>query len=749
MRKNGARQEDGHQQGIIMHLKLRASIVIAVAIGVLIPVSISSLVSLSQREEALMQQLALDHKRLTEILTLGMEEPLWNIDPKAGKRLLDSLREDERVSAIVVRDNQFGTFLTDEQPSRRKGRQYKLDRQVLHNNNVIGYVTLEMDSGQLDEEIAGTRTVFVLTVLGQLILSIVLIAAILQTRLVNPIGRLTRESQRLAHRELNEPFVWTRDDELGTLGSSLERTRQALQVLFEEVEAKNRALEHDLGIQAATERELQRHRNHLEELIKERTAALSVALGQAEAANRAKSIFLSNMSHEIRTPMNAILGYTQLMQRSPDLPPQIRKFADIIDKSGDHLLALINDVLEMSKIEAGRGTLQIEELNIRALMGDVHSMLKARSVEKGLAFTVNVDPAMPISIQTDSTKLRQILVNIIGNAIKFTDHGSIAVNASGVELEDGTVAIRIDIADTGPGISEQDLPKVFGAFEQTAAGRQKGGTGLGMPISRQYARMMGGDLAIDSEIGKGTTVHLNFVAQRSGEESAEQVSDVQRVTAVAPGSALPRILIVDDVVSNRDLLRLTLQGIGLTELHEANDGSAAVALVHTWRPDIILMDRRMPGMDGIDATRAIRELSDGHDVRIIMVTASAFVEDRELAMANGVDGFVSKPFREADVFAEIQRLYPALNFEYAQSTAVSQPIGRDRYQAEVAQLDVTLLADMVDMIQCGDVVRFEAVLEKRVSQHSPLLQVRLRELVEKFDYAGILAIFGSAENNAS
>ncbi|MGE5623180.1 MAG: HAMP domain-containing protein, partial [Bacillota bacterium] len=270
-----------------MHLKLRASIVLAVIVGLLIPASVTSVLTLGQLEHALTKRLAADHRRLANIVALGMQEPLWNLSYDSGRPLFDSLLSDERVSALTVRDKKFGTFLEQEFPERRRGRQFSLTRNVVYHDNVIGYVTVEMDSGQLDAEVARNRASFAVTVLGQLLLSLVLIVSLLQARLLAPIRRLMQESQQLARRELSEPFVWRSDDELGSLGNSLESTRQALQALFHEIESKNRELQRDIERRTATERELQRHRGHLEELVEERTAELTVAKERAEVANQA------------------------------------------------------------------------------------------------------------------------------------------------------------------------------------------------------------------------------------------------------------------------------------------------------------------------------------------------------------------------------------------------------------------------------------------------------------------------------
>ncbi|MGZ3254487.1 MAG: response regulator, partial [Burkholderiaceae bacterium] len=410
-------------------------------------------------------------------------------------------------------------------------------------------------------------------------------------------------------------------------------------------------------------------------------------------------------------------------------------------------LALINDILEMSKIEAGSVTLQTEDIHLRALMKDIESMLKMRAAEKGLALTFDISSNIPAVMHTDATKLRQILVNIIGNAIKFTDQGRIDIRAAVQRNEAETIVVGIEIADTGAGIAEHEKSKVFDPFEQTESGHRKGGTGLGMAISRQYARMMGGDLTFDSTLGKGTIVHFTFTAQgRQNTVSEASTVAAESILDLAPGSALPKILIVDDVKSNCDILRLMLEDVGFTEIREVADGKEVQAMVKLWQPDIVLMDRRMPGMDGLQATRLIRALPEAHHTRVIMVTASAFEEDRQLAMESGVDGFVSKPFREAEMLQELQKVFSGIVYRYDDGKEPASAATSEDWQAEAATLDPALIDALIELIECGDVVRFERLVAERLQQPVPDLCAHLQMLAQQFDYSSILVILKSVLN---
>ncbi|CAN5485999.1 hypothetical protein BH11PSE11_BH11PSE11_29800 [soil metagenome] len=490
------------------------------------------------------------------------------------------------------------------------------------------------------------------------------------------------------------------------------------------------------------EEELRRHRDHLGELVAERTSELTVARDQADAANRAKSAFLSNMSHEIRTPMNAILGYTQLMQRLPDLSPMMSSHISVLDRSGAHLMALIDSVLEMSKIEAGRTVLQEGDFNFNAVLRDVESMLGGRAAEKGLSMKLEVDPRIPDVIHADRTKVQQVLVNIIGNAVKFTDRGGIEVQVALLQAHPWGVVVGIDVIDTGPGIAAPDLPKVFEMFEQTASGREKGGTGLGMPISRRYARMMGGDLTLESTPGSGTTVHFSFaagLAEMDGKQA--RPAKTGGIVHITPDSPVPKILIVDDIASNRKLLRLMLEGVGLNSIRETADSALVCGLVSEWRPDLVLLDRRMPGMDGLQVTQAIRALPEGHAVRIIVVSASALDMERHDAVAHGADGFMSKPFRLHGILEEIRRLCPRLSFVYdeVEPDAGKSPEKLDHH-ADVAKIDSEVRAELIELIECGNVLHFERRIAEHVADSFPLLYARLHELSARFDYVNILEI---------
>jgi PAS domain S-box-containing protein len=487
---------------------------------------------------------------------------------------------------------------------------------------------------------------------------------------------------------------------------------------------------------------LEAHRG-LERKVKERTRELEAAKKSAEAANLAKSVFLSSMSHELRTPMNAILGFAQLMQRDPTLKRQQLNNLETINRSGQHLLALINDVLEISRIEAGRTERVDSAFDFHDFLLGIEEMMRVRAEAKEISLYVERGN-LPRYVENDENKLRQILINLLGNAVKFTDSGSVTLCVRAGKATGETVPVDFAVKDTGVGIAAEEMDKIFEPFVQMEVGKQRSeGSGLGLTICRKFVQLLGGEVSVISELGKSSEFSFTLPMKLVEADSLPQVETPAQVTGLEAGQPEYRILVVEDRPDNRQLLIDLLKQVGFQVL-EAVNGEEAFALFKDERPDLICMDMRMPVMDGYEATRRIKAMPDGKRTPIIALTASAFEEDRKAIMATGCDGFVRKPIKEHELFDSIKQLL-RVRFHYKDRTAESLKRAPLDLQA-LAQLPTGLKERLLDAAQQLDSKEVEKVVSEIETQSAPLAGA-LRELASEFHFDVVIKTIQSAINN--
>ncbi len=479
----------------------------------------------------------------------------------------------------------------------------------------------------------------------------------------------------------------------------------------------------------------------------QRTSELIFARDAAEQANRAKSVFLANMSHELRTPLNSILGFSSLMRRNPDLSDSQRESLDIINHSGEHLLNLINDVLEMAKIEAGRQQLDISVFDLGALVLDVLDIMHLRAEKKGLQLLLDQSSDFPRYIKGDEMRLRQILLNLVSNAVKFTQEGGVTIRLG--TRQNTHHHLIIEIEDSGPGINEQDQARLFQPFvqlETTDGKQQREGTGLGLALTHEFIHMMGGEIILESVVGKGSLFRVDLPLEPANAEEVDKVQTKAQssIVGLAPNQPTYRILIAEDQRENRLLLQQLVVNVGMPTRYVEN-GKECIRVFKEWHPDLIFMDRRMPIMDGLEATRKIRQLPGGNEVKIIAVTASVFKEQREEIIAAGTSHVVQKPYRPEDIY---ESMADQLGLKFLYETDVNstrEKISNAELVIKLTGLSESLRDELRQALQSLDHNAIVLAIEK-IRDVDTALADTLQQHTDNFDYPAILTALGEDEN---
>ncbi len=593
---------------------------------------------------------------------------------------------------------------------------------VSANDRVVGHAALSVSGDRLRQRTRDLALI-VVVLLGVTVSLALLVSSRLQRIITSPIFHLVAVARRISRpgADYSQRAEKSTVEELAILSD-------AFNGMLDQIEQRDRVLSQANQI--------------LEQRVAERTAELVAAKETAERANRAKTVFLANMSHELRTPLHAVLGFSRLMRDSPGITPRQTESLDIISRSGERLLDIINNVLEIARIEAGRVVLEETAFDLHQMLYETQSLMSVKAAEKGLAFVLRLAPDLPRHVWGDARKLGQVLLNLVGNAIKYTEKGGATLRASPVARESPErIQFRFEVEDTGPGISPEDRSRLFSPFvrldERQSA---EGGTGLGLALSKEYVELMGGTMAVESQVGHGSRFHFEIWMRVLTAEVAAPPALRTRVAALAEGEPHHRILIVEDQPESRLLVRWLLEPLGF-EVAEANNGQQAVKLFREWHPALIFMDIRMPVMDGMEATRIIRDLPGGAQCKIVAVTAHALEEEKQVIVSAGFNGFIRKPYREGELFTALeQQLGARFVLREHGPTTPEKPKGPlPLAVSEFERLPPSLVKALATAAeQLDQAASFEAV--EQIAAVDARLADRLRQLVDELRFKDLLAV---------
>ncbi|NES19695.1 MAG: response regulator [Symploca sp. SIO3E6] len=636
-------------------------------------------------------------------------------------------------------------------------------------------VTVVPESDFMAEISANTRITIFLCLVALLV---AIILGVLTARwITQPILKLNQaaKSLREGQWEQEAEVDSSRQDELGELAQSFSTMATQLQAAFKTLE------------QRVAERTFE---------LTESNRQLAVAKEKAEVANQAKSAFIANMSHELRTPLNAILGFSQLLTSSPELTSEHRDSIRIINQNGEHLLSLINNVLDLSKIEAGKTTLNPQNFDLWNLLDQTVDMFRLRAENQGLQLRLEREPNVPHCLYTDFLKLRQVLINLLNNALKFTTEGSVTLrvttklsivngqwsfvnghlsfvnghssfvnshlslannhvssvnnqvkdqqattkdkrptsnNKGQMTKDKRQMTIQFEVEDTGSGIATEDLDQLFQAFSQTQTGKDtQEGTGLGLAISRQFVQLMGGEIKVKSQVGVGSSFIFDIQALLGDITKIAPNQPTCKIIALAPNQPYYKILVVDDKATNRQLLIKLLNPLGFL-LREATNGEKAIAIWQEWEPDLIFMDMQMPVMDGYQATRQIKRGTQAHSTVVIALTASVLEEEKSIVLSAGCDDFVGKPFRGSVIF---DMLTKHLGVQYICEATHETLVKAPSYDLKATELKLMPTDWLTQLYQASTALNEELILSllQPIRERYPPLATALTDLVHQYRF---------------
>ena len=475
-----------------------------------------------------------------------------------------------------------------------------------------------------------------------------------------------------------------------------------------------------------------------EVILVQDVTAMANALEQSKVANRAKSQFLANMSHELRTPLNSVLGFSRLIQQDKEVPERHKKNLEFINSSGKRLLSLINDILSVSRVEAGETQLEFGDFELPQFLRDIEKEQQLQAEKQGVKLKFTIDPKLPQYIQSDADKLRQIIGNLLGNAIKFVDGGEVELTAQVWDRGSQGIDLQIEVRDNGLGVKESLLDEIFNTFVRVDNNRE--GTGLGLAITKRLVELMGGKIDVcNNRSGGGCTFALLLPIQQGEEGRPSNLSAEGVVTAVASGRLDLRMLIVEDSLENRVLLRTRLQAVGFS-IREAVNGIEGVEQYLQWHPHLIWMDIQMPELDGIAAMKQIRKLPGGKECKIVAFTAGVFVEDHDQLMASGFDAILMKPYQENAPFELLEQL---LGLTFRKDDVV-EAVNYEQLHDEVLRLKPEWKQEFLHMHKVGNYKGMKQLISELEAEF-PTVKYRLTELLDAYDLKQLLEVINDKE----